>query len=78
METADLSIMGVIVVLAGCAVTVLSAYVVPLWIRVRGQAHGRFAGLCASSADCTDGPEKAAGGPGRPVTARPASNLITA
>jgi hypothetical protein len=30
---------------AGCAATVLSVYLYPLSIRMRGQDHGRFAGL---------------------------------
>jgi hypothetical protein len=33
---------------AGCAVTIVSAYALPLSVRLRAQEHGRFAGLCAS------------------------------
>ena len=45
MEAIRLLIDAVGLVVVGCVATVLSAHLVPLWIRVLGQPHGRFAGL---------------------------------
>jgi len=61
----------------GGVVTVLSVYVIPLWIRVQGQAHGRFAGLSAAAAGPISGPKRMVGGPGQAVGA-PAPAVISA
>jgi hypothetical protein len=45
MEAIRLLFDAVGLILVGCAATVASAHLVPLWIRVLGQPHGRFAGL---------------------------------
>ncbi len=78
MEAVALLIVAVALVAAGCAATVLSAYVFPPWIRVRGQAHGRFAGLSAAQTDPADGSKRIVGGPGRTVRGQPAPSLIVA
>jgi len=78
MEALALFIIAVALVAAGCAATVLSAHVVPLWIRVRGQAHGRFAGLSASQAAPITGSKRIVGGPGRAAKEPPAPDIIVA
>jgi len=78
MEAVALFIIAVALVAAGCAATVLSAHVVPLWIRVRGQAHGRFAGLSASQTAPITGSKRIVGGPGRAAEEQPAPKLIVA
>jgi hypothetical protein len=49
MEAIRLLISAVGLVACGCVATVLSAHLIPLWIRVLGQPHGRFAGLLGAS-----------------------------
>jgi hypothetical protein len=78
METVALFIIAVALVAVGCAATVVSAYVVPLWIRVRGQAHGRFAGLSAAPAAPVSGSKRLVGGPGRAAEELPAPDVIVA
>jgi hypothetical protein len=47
MEGIGVHIVAALVLIGvGCCATVLSVYVFPLSVRVRGQRHGRFAGLC--------------------------------
>jgi hypothetical protein len=53
MDAVSLSIAAVALVIGGGAVTVLSALTFPLWIRVQGQPHGRFAGLCGANQPCS-------------------------
>jgi hypothetical protein len=55
MEAIRLLIEAVGLVAVGCAATVLSAHLVPLWIRLLGQPHGRFAGLSATHQASSDG-----------------------
>jgi hypothetical protein len=64
METISLCIIAALLIGAGCASTVLSTYVFPLSVRVRGQAHGRFAGLSAVEQDSPSGSTRKVGGPG--------------
>jgi hypothetical protein len=79
METIGLYLIAIALVGVGCAATVLSAYVFPLWIRVRGQAHGRFAGLSgATEADFVDGSKRKAGGAGLAGAKQPAPSLMVA
>ena len=61
MEAVALSFIAVGLVVLGCAATVLSVRVVPLWIRVRGQAHGRFAGLSAAKEAPVSGSKRGVG-----------------
>lgn len=69
MEAVSLLFTAVVLVIGGCAATVLSALTVPVWIRVRGQPHGRFAGLLgAHQGRCVDGggvKRRVDGSPGR-------------
>jgi len=78
MESIDLLIVAVALIGLGCAATVVSAFVYPLWMRVRGQAHGRFAGLGATEASFDQGSKDKLGGLGHAVAERPAANLIVA
>jgi len=78
METISLCIIAALLIGAGCASTVLSTYVFPLSVRVRGQAHGRFAGLSAVEQDSPSGSTRKVGGPGHGAVQRPALNLIVA
>jgi len=59
METIRILVALVAMLGLGCASTVLSVYVLPLWIRVQGQPHGRFAGL-SDAPDCSAGGRKRA------------------
>lgn len=78
MEFLNLVLLVVGLIGAGCLATVASAYVYPLAVRVRGQAHGRFAGLSADEASAQGGPKRTVGGQG-PVGAQSAApNLIVA
>jgi hypothetical protein len=61
MEAVALSLVAVGLAVLGCAATVLSARVIPLWIRVRGQAHGRFAGLSAAQEAPVSGSKRGVG-----------------
>jgi hypothetical protein len=67
MEAIAYFVVAVALVGAGCAATVLSVHVIPLWIRVRGQAHGRFAGLSAAQMEPVGGSKRIVGGPGRAI-----------
>lgn len=67
MEAIAYFVIAVALVAAGCAATVLSVHVIPLWIRVRGQAHGRFAGLSAAQTEPVGGSKRIVGGPGRGI-----------
>jgi hypothetical protein len=78
MESIALLIAAVALIAAGCGATILSVYVFPLWMRVRGQAHGRFAGLSLAGESSEQGSVRKAGGPGRAITEQPAPNLIVA
>jgi hypothetical protein len=74
----SLYIAAALLVGAGCGATVLSAYVFPLRIRVRGQGHGRFAGLTAADADQIGGSRGGIGGRGRGAAAHPVPRPIAA
>jgi len=78
METTSLYLIALALLGIGCAATVLSAQIVPLSVRVRGQAHGRFAGLSAAQTlqGCDGKPQ--AGGPGAAVNQRRSPGLIVA
>ena len=78
MEAIAYFIIAVVLVVAGCVATVLSAYVVPLRIRVRGQAHGRFAGLSAAETAPVSGSKRIVGGPGQAIGEVPAPSVILA
>ena len=78
MEAVAYFIIAVALFAAGCVATVLSAYLVPLWIRVRGQAHGRFAGLAAAQTEPVNGSKRMLGGPGRAIGEPPARSVILA
>jgi hypothetical protein len=64
METISLYLIAVGLFAIGCVATVLSAYIVPLSIRARGQAHGRFAWLAAAQPCETRSTGRRIGGPG--------------
>ena len=76
MEAIAYFVVAIAVIGAGCAATVLSVQVIPLWIRVRGQAHGRFAGLSAAQTEPVGGSKRIAGGPGRAI-AEPGGPAVT-
>ena len=76
METIVLLVAAVALMGLGCAATVLSAYVYPLG--VRGQAHGRYAGLSAIESDVEQGSRRKEGEPRGSVSEQPARNLIVA
>ena len=78
MEAIAYFIVAVALVAAGCAATVLSVYVIPLRIRVLGQAHGRFAGLSADAKEPTGGPKRMVGRPGQAIGEPPAPAGILA
>jgi hypothetical protein len=78
MESIELLLEAAALVGLGCAATILSAHVYPLWLRVRGQAHGRFAGLAATEPSFEPDSKPKAGGLGRRIAERPAPNLIVA
>jgi hypothetical protein len=79
MEAVAYFIIAVVLVAAGCVATVLSVYVVPLWIRVRGQGHGRFAGLSAAQTEpVSGGSKRMVGGPGQAIGEPPAPAAILA
>jgi hypothetical protein len=78
MQTIGIYIAAALLVGAGCAATVLSAYVFPLWIRVLGQPHGRFAGLSATELEPVAGSRRKIGGTGRAAVEQPVSSLIVA
>jgi hypothetical protein len=48
MEMIGLFVLAMALLGVGCLATIVSIRVFPLWIRVRGQEHGRYAGLSAS------------------------------
>jgi hypothetical protein len=75
METIRLAVLAVAAVGAGCAATILSARVFPLWIRVRGQAHGRFAGLVATEARFERGLNSKVGARATPLQKSPNRGL---
>jgi hypothetical protein len=76
MEPIDIYLVAALLIGAGCGATVLSAYVFPLWIRVLGQAHGRFAGLSAAEPSPVDGSKRKVSGPGPRASTRPDPGLI--
>lgn len=78
MEAVAYFIIAVALVAAGGVATVLSVYVVPLRIRVRGQAHGRFAGLSAAPTEPVSGSKRMVGGPGQAIGEPPAPAVILA
>jgi hypothetical protein len=78
MEAVAYFMIVVALLAAGCVATVLSAYAVPLWIRVRGQAHGRFAGLSAAQTEPVSGSKRIVGGPGRVIGGSAAPSGILA
>lgn len=78
MEAIAYFIIAVALVATGCVATVLSVYMVPLGIRVRGQAHGRFAGLSAVQTEPVGGSKRMVGGPGQAIGERPAPAVILA
>jgi len=78
METSSLYLIAVALLGIGCAATVLSAQIVPLSVRVRGQAHGRFAGLSAAQTPQSCDGKPQAGGPGADVKERWTPGLIVA
>jgi hypothetical protein len=55
MESIGLYLAAAALLAAGCSATVLSAFLFPLRIRVRGQAHGRFAALSEADLRPYDG-----------------------
>jgi hypothetical protein len=76
MEAVAYFIIGLSLIAVGCVATVLSVYAIPLWIRVRGQAHGRFAGLSAAATEPVSGPKRMVGGPGQAVGAHAPSTVL--
>ncbi len=78
MEAVAYFIIAVALVAAGCVSTVLSVYVVPLWIRGQGQAHGRFAGLSAAQVEPDSGSKRIVGGRGRAIGEPQAPAVILA
>lgn len=79
METVSLTLIALALVGIGCAGTILSAFVVPLAIRVRGQPHGRYAWLSAAteSSDAR-GAGRKIGGTGVASDVQEAPGLIVA
>jgi hypothetical protein len=78
MEALNLVLVTVGLMGAGCLATVASAYVYPLAMRVRGQAHGRFAGLSTIGAPAESGSVCRVDGSGPATTQVAAPNLIVA
>ena len=78
MEAIAYFIIAVALVAAGGVATVLSVYVVPLSIRVRGQEHGRFAGLSAAPTEPVSGSKRMVGGPGQAIGERSVPAVILA
>jgi hypothetical protein len=78
MEAVAYFIIAVALIAAGCVATVLSVYVIPLWIRVRGQGHGRFAGLSAAQTEPVSGCKRMVGGPGQAIGEPAAPAVILA
>jgi hypothetical protein len=78
MEATTLYVLALVLVGAGCAATILSAHVFPLWIRARGQAHGRYAGLSCFCEVQSGGSERPADGTGSAIKEEPEPRLIVA
>lgn len=78
METISLYLIAVGLFGIGCAATVLSAYVVPLSIRARGQVHGRFAWLAAARPCETGSTGRRIGGAEPAADSEAAPGLIVA
>jgi hypothetical protein len=76
METIGLFVLAVSLVGIGCLATLVSVKVFPLWIRVRGQEHGRYAGLSAPKPASSGGTSSKIGAPGRGATEQPQPGLI--
>jgi hypothetical protein len=76
METIGLILTALALVAFGCVATTAVAYI-PLWLQVRAQPHGRYAGLSASAPEAAAPTDKARG-PRLPIAERPAPNLIVA
>jgi len=71
MEATDLCLLGLALVGLGCLATILSVKVIPLWIRLLGQEHGRYAGLCMSEPADNGGTKRKVGGRGQAETESP-------
>jgi len=65
MEAIGLLVLAVALVALGCLATVVSGKFIPLRIRVRGQNHGRFAGLGASEPVTRGGTGRKVAAPGQ-------------
>ncbi len=76
MEAVAYFIIALALIAAGCVATVLSVYVIPSWLRVRGQAHGRLTGLSVALHERVGGPKRMVGGPGQAVGAPAPSTVL--
>jgi hypothetical protein len=78
MESIGLYLVAGALTALGCAATVISAQLVPMEIRVRGQDHGRFAGLSAAEPTFVDGSKRNGGGSGGKGSLRLAPQAVAA
>ncbi len=78
MEMIGLVALAVTSLGVGCLATVVSTKVFPLWIRVRGQQHGRYAGLSASEPVISGGTPRKVDGAGHGAVEAPERGLIVA
>ncbi len=77
MEAISLSMVTLALFGMGSAATALLTSAFPLSVLVRGQEHGRYAGLSAVEAT-SQGPKRPIGGPGTPVARRVAPSFTAA